>query len=60
MSMGLAGALSQWSRVIAFPLRPYVAKLAQHFGELAQQILWKGVKKMLVLDNLSNFQPNSY
>ena len=34
-----------------FPLRPYVAKLAQHFEKLAQQILWEWVKKMLFLDN---------
>ena len=41
----------------AFPLRPYVPKLAQHFEKLAQQILWKWVKKMLFLDNLANFKP---
>ena len=39
----------------AFPLRPYVAKLAQHFDKLAQQILWELVKKMLFLDNLAKF-----
>ena len=43
-----------WS---VFPLRPYVAKLAQHFEKLTQQILWEWVKKMLFLDNLANFQP---
>ena len=34
------------SSAAVFPLRPYVAKLAQHFGNLAQQILWKCLKKM--------------
>ena len=43
-----------------FPLMLYVAKLAQHFGKLAQQILWKCVKKMLFLVSWANFHPWSY
>ena len=45
-----------WLRAV-FPLRPYVAKLAQHFEKLAQQILCEWVKKMLLLYHLANFQP---
>ena len=30
-----------------FRLMPYTAKLAQHFGKLAQEILWMYVKKMI-------------
>ena len=43
-----------------FPLRPHDAKLEQHFRKLAQQILWKCVKKMLFLVNWGNFQPWNY
>ena len=37
------------------PQRLYVAKLAQQFEKLAQQILWEWVEKMRFLDNLANF-----
>ena len=40
-------------RPSVFPLRLYLVKLAQHFGKLAQQILWKSVKKIIFLDNLA-------
>ena len=43
-----------------FPLRlyTYVAKLAQHFEKLAQQILWKMCCIFLI--SWANFQPWSY
>ena len=49
------GRIQEFSIGAAFPLRPYVAKLAQHFEKLAEQILWEWVKKMPFLDNLANF-----
>ena len=39
------------------PSEAYVAKLAQRFEKLAQQILWEWVKNMLFLNNLANFYP---
>ena len=49
----------QWFSSV-FRLRPYVAKLAQHFGKLVQQILCKCTRKMLFLVNWAHFQPWSY
>ena len=44
-----------WYSTAVFPLRPYVAKLAQHFEKLAQRTLWERVKRMIFLDNLAHF-----